>query len=518
MLLQLASQLKLYPRTVSVTSSMKLNTSFQGPFNWIGGSRVEPEDNIGTFDNVSPRTGKVACVIPSSGVSEINRAVATARAAFPAWAALSGMERGRLLTKAANLMREHLEDIARLDVHDNGKPIWEARADMESVIDSLTYYGGLAPAIVGQHVKLPGGSWGVASREPLGVVGAVGAWNYPLQTCTWKVAPALACGNTFVYKPSPLAPMAALVMAEVLQLAGVPDGVYNVVQGEGETGALLTQHQDCDKLSFTGSVPTGTKIMEAGAKGIKNVTLELGGKSPCIIFDDADLKNAVKGALMANFLTQGEVCSNGTRVFVQTGIYDKFLEEFVKQVKRMKAGDPLDEDTTVGGTISSFQAEKVLSYISSAVEEGATLACGGKRELLEGDCKDGWYLSPAVLTNCRDDMKAVREEIFGSVAAVLSFETEAEVVRRANDTTFGLAGGVFTRDISRAHRVVNSLEAGTTYINTFNNAPAELPFGGYKMSGIGRENGWAAVEHYTQYKTIYVEMNDIDCGPLYQED
>merc|ERR1712025_786765 len=505
-------------RHCTVISRMGLNTTAQGPYNWVGGQRCDPVDATHQFDNVSPRTGTVFCTIPASGKQEVDRAVAVARAAFPSWAALSGMERGRLLTKAAAIMRENLEDIARLDVNDNGKPIWEARVDMESVIACLEYYGGLAPAIVGYHCKLPGGSWGTASREPLGVVGGVGAWNYPMQTCTWKVGPALACGNTFVYKPSPLAPLAAVVLGEVLQLAGVPDGVYNVVQGEGATGAILTQHPDIDKLSFTGSVPTGTKIMEAGAKAIKNVTLELGGKSPCIIFDDADLKNAVKGALMANFLTQGEVCSNGTRVFVQTGIYDKFLEEFVKQVKRMKAGDPLDEDTTVGGTISSFQAEKVLSYISSAVEEGATLACGGKRELLEGDCKDGWYLSPAVLTNCRDDMKAVREEIFGSVAAVLSFETEAEVVRRANDTTFGLAGGVFTKDISRAHRVVNSLEAGTTYINTFNNAPAELPFGGYKMSGIGRENGWAAVEHYTQYKTIYVEMNDIDCGPLYQED
>jgi len=518
MLLQLASQLRLFPKSVSVFSKMKLNTGFQGPFNWIGGARVEALDNVGAFENVSPRTGKVACVIPSSGPNEINKAVSTARAAFPAWSSLSGMERGRLLTKAAALMREHLEDIARLDVLDNGKPIWEARADMESVIDSLTYFGGIAPAIVGQHVKLPGGSWGVASREPLGVVGAVGAWNYPLQTCTWKVAPALACGNTFIYKPSPLAPMAALVMGEVLQLAGVPDGVYNVVQGEGETGALLTSHPDCDKLSFTGSVATGSKIMEAGAKGIKNVTLELGGKSPCIIFDDADLKNAVKGALMANFLTQGEVCSNGTRVFVQQGIYEKFLEEFVNQAKKMKIGDPLAEDTTVGATICGAHAQKVLSYIDSAVSEGATLACGGTRLPLQGECQEGWYLSPAVLTDCRDDMKAVREEIFGSVAAVLSFETEEEVVRRANDTIFGLAGGVFTKDLGRAHRVVNSLEAGTTWINTFNPAPAELPFGGYKMSGIGRENGLAAIEHYTQYKTIIVEMNDLDVGPLYQED
>lgn len=389
---------------------------------------------------------------------------------------------------------------------------------MESVISCLEYYGGVAPSIAGQHVKLAGGSWGVASREPLGVVGAVGAWNYPLQTCTWKAAPALACGNTFIYKPSQLAPLAALVLGEVLGQAGVPAGVYSVVQGEGETGALLASHQGLDKLSFTGSVPTGSKIMAAGAVGVKNVTLELGGKSPLIIFDDADMKNAVKGALMANFLTQGEVCSNGTRIFVQRKVHDQFVSEFVKQARRMRVADPLLEDTTVGGTISQEHAQKVLGYVESAVSEGATLACGGERVVVPGDCSGGWYLSPAVLTGCRDDMKAVREEIFGAVAAVLPFDTEEEVVARANDTTFGLAGGVFTKDLVRGHRVVAALEAGTTYINTFNLAPAELPFGGYKMSGIGRENGLAAIEHYTQYKTTIVEMNDVDCGPLWTED
>jgi len=504
--------------SAAVIARMTINTSAQGPFNWVAGQRCQPLDNVGEFDNVSPRTGKLFCKIPSSGKLEVDRAVGAARSAFPGWAAMSGMERGRLLTRAAAIMRENLEDIARLDVNDNGKPIWEARADMETVIACLEYYGGLAPAIVGYHVKLPGGSWGAASREPLGVVAGVGAWNYPLQTCTWKVAPALACGNSFIYKPSPLAPLAAVVLGEVLQQAGVPDGVYNVVQGEGETGALLTNHPDCDKLSFTGSVATGTRIMTAGAKGIKNVTLELGGKSPLIIFNDANLKNAVKGALMANFLTQGEVCSNGTRVFVQRGIYEEFLKEFVKQAKNMKIGDPMNEETTVGGTISEDHAKKVLGYIESARNEGATVACGGERVLLEGDCADGWYLSPAILTDCRDDMKAVKEEIFGSVAAVLLFDTEEEALERANNTEFGLGAGVFTQDITRAHRVVDKLQAGTTWINTFNLAPAELPFGGYKMSGIGRENGLAAIEHYTQYKTIYVEMNDVDCGPLYQEE
>merc|ERR1719295_1482405 len=356
-------------RIAAALSRMGLHTTGDGPHNWVGGLRCNPVDTVGEFENKSPRTGKLFGKVPSSGEKEVDRAVKTARAAFGEWAALSGMERGRLLTRAAGIMRENLEDIARLDVNDNGKPIWEARMDVESVIASLEYYGGLAPAIVGYHCKLPCGSWGTASREPLGVVGGVGAWNYPLQTCTWKVAPALACGNTFVYKPSPLAPLAAVVLGEVLKDAGLPDGVYNVVQGEAEAGSLLSNHPELDKLSFTGSVPTGTKIMEAGAKTIKNVTLELGGKSPLIIFEDANMKNAVKGALMANFLTQGEVCSNGTRVFIQRGIYEEFLAEFVKQAKQMKVGDPMNEDTTVGGTICEAHAKKVLGYVSLARTE-----------------------------------------------------------------------------------------------------------------------------------------------------
>ena len=517
---------------------MDLDLCVAGPHNWLAGSRCLPVTSPAATENLSPRTGRLLCRVEQSGTAAVDAAVAAARAAQPAWAALSGLERGRLLTRAAAIIRENLEPLARLDVLDNGKPVWEARVDLETTIASLEYYGGLAPAVVGYQARLPAGSWGYASREPLGVVGGVGAWNYPLQTCTWKVAPALACGqyqlprdnvhfsifrfaivsgNSFVYKPSPLAPLAPVVLGEVLQAAGVPDGVYNVVQGEGETGAALANHPDCDKLSFTGSVATGSKIMAAGAAGIKSVTLELGGKSPLIIFEDADLKNAVKGALMANFLSQGQVCSNGTRVFIHASIYDEFVSEFVRQARQMKVGDPLLEDTTVGATICEAQAKKVLGYIESAVSEGATVACGGERVEVEGECSSGWYLTPAVLTDCSDSMKAVREEIFGSVAACLSFTTEQEVVERANATEFGLGAGVFTRDLGRAHRVVDRLQAGTCWINTFNLAPAELPFGGYKQSGIGRENGLAAIEHYTQYKTVYVEMNDVDCGPLYKE-
>eukprot|EP00095_Tigriopus_kingsejongensis_P001600 snap_masked-scaffold317_size209118-processed-gene-1.1 protein:Tk01600 transcript:snap_masked-scaffold317_size209118-processed-gene-1.1-mRNA-1 annotation:"aldehyde dehydrogenase family 9 member a1-a-like" len=485
-----------------------------GPWNWIAGQRVAALDVLRPVPNIEPRTGQVLSAIPASGAGDIERAVSAASAAFPSWSRLTGTERGRYLTAAAQKMRDYTEDLAQVDVIDNGKPIWEARADMDSVIGCLEYYGGLAGSMSGQHVKMPNGSFAMVTREPYGVVGGVGAWNYPLQTCTWKAAPALACGNTFVYKPSPFTPVTAVVLGEVLKEVGIPDGVFNVVQGDSETGALLCQHPGLTKLSFTGSVPTGVKIMQAGAVGIRNVTLELGGKSPLIIFDDAHLKNAVKGALMANFLTQGEVCSNGTRVFVQRGIYPQFLAEFVKQARRMKIGDPLNEDTTVGATINADHALKVLGFIERAKKEGAKIECGGERVILEGELADGFYLSPCIVTDCQDSMEIVREEVFGSVACVLPFDTEDEAVKRANDTPYGLAGGVFTNDFSRAHRVVGALEAGSCYINTFNIAPAEVPFGGFKMSGIGRENGTAALEFYSQPKMIYRLKGDLVRGQI----
>ena len=414
--------------------------SLSGPFNWVNNQRSEPTEVTGTIDNLSPRTGKTIAQVPISGKTEIDRAVRAAKLALTDWKALSGSERGRILLKTADLVRQNVEELARNEVLDNGKPIWEARMDMDTVIGSLEFFGGVASSIYGQHVKLPGGSFAMISRDPLGVVGGVGAWNYPLQTATWKIAPALACGNTFVYKPSPLTPLNVVLLAELFKEAGLPDGVLNVVQGEGESGAFLTSHPDVAKVSFTGSVPTGTKIMQSAAEGIRNVTLELGGKSPLIIFDDANLKNAVKGAMMANFFTQGQVCSNAARVFVQRGIYLEFLQAFVSQAKKMKIGDPFAEDTTVGATICESHAQKVLGYIKSAVDEGAKIECGGERVILDGELEGGQYLSPCILTNCHDKMKSVQEEIFGSVATILPFDSEEEVIKRANNTAFGLGG------------------------------------------------------------------------------
>ncbi|XP_046390030.1 4-trimethylaminobutyraldehyde dehydrogenase A-like isoform X2 [Ischnura elegans] len=338
-------------------------------FNFVDGRRCEPTDSTGQIKVTEPATGLPLCSFGSSGERDVADAVASAKAAFAQWSQMACTERGRILINAGSKIRENLEFLAHLEVKDNGKPIWEARVDILSCADAFEYFGGVVPSVAGQHIPVGGDSFAIVSREPLGVVAGIGAWNFPMQTCTWKVAPALACGNTFVYKPSPLTPMTALALADILIEVGVPKGSYNVIQGDGETGSLLCHHPDVAKVSFTGSVLTGSKVMAAAAAGIKKVTLELGGKSPLIIFDDADMKNAVKAALMANFLTQGEVCSNGTRVFVQKGIYKDFMKNLIEATKKLKIGDPFEEDTTVGATISKEHAEKVLRYVESAKSE-----------------------------------------------------------------------------------------------------------------------------------------------------
>ncbi|XP_076036755.1 4-trimethylaminobutyraldehyde dehydrogenase A-like [Oratosquilla oratoria] len=504
--------MRLFARTMS-----SFTRTVSGPWNFVNGKRCNPLHPDGVMKVTEPATGKLLCEVPKSSKEDVSSAVLEAKKALGGWSQLSPRERGQMLIEAGRIVRNNVEDIARLEVRDTGKPIWEARVDILSCADALEYYGGLAPGIVGQHIQLGGGSFAMVQRQPIGVIGGIGAWNFPMQTCVWKVAPALACGNTFVYKPSQFTPVTAVTLAEVLSSAGVPEGVFNVVQGEGEAGAALCHEPDVSKLSFTGSVPTGIKVMASGAESLKTVTLELGGKSPLIIFPDADMKNAVKAALMANFLTQGEVCSNGTRVFVHKSIAKDFIDKVVTATKKMKIGDPNNDETTVGATIHADHAQKVLDYIKGAKEEGAHVLCGGERVILDGPLADGWYLSPAVLVNCTDDMKVVREEVFGSVMSVLEFESEEEVVQRANNTNFGLAGAVFTKDIQRGHRVANTIEAGTVWINNYNLYPTEVPFGGYKHSGIGRENGWAAIDAFTQTRMVYVEMGDVDCGPLYQD-
>ncbi|CAL8343767.1 unnamed protein product [Merluccius merluccius] len=481
------------------------------PLNFWAGTRRKIPPGSDSDPVYEPSTGRVLCHVEAAGAEEVEQAVQAARSAYALWSKMSGMERSRIMRQAALDIERRREDIAEMEVVNNGKSITEARLDVDSARLCIEYYAGLATTLAGQHVQLEGGSFAYTRREPLGVCVGIGAWNYPFQIAAWKSAPALACGNSMVFKPSPVTPMTAVLLAEVYARAGAPPGLFNVVQGGQETGSLLCHHPDVAKVSFTGSVPTGKKIMEMASRGVKPVTLELGGKSPLLVFEDSELENAVKGALMANFLSQGQVCSNGTRVFVQKRILPEFLKEVVKRTQAIEIGDPLHDNTRMGALVSQPHLNKVLGFVEQAKKEGATLLCGGER-FTPSDPKlqGGYYMTPCVLGDCTDDMTCVREEIFGPVMSVLSFDTEEEVLRRANDSILGLAAGVFTRDVKRAHRIVEQLKAGSCFINNYNITPVEVPFGGFKMSGIGRENGQVTIEHYTQLKTVYVEMGDVD--------
>jgi betaine-aldehyde dehydrogenase len=462
------------------------------------------------FASVNPATGEIIGHVIVAGASQVDAAVSAASAAQVRWGALPGVERARILRRAADLLRSRNQELAELETRDTGKPIQETRVvDVVSGADCLEYFAGLAQSLAGEHLDLGPGAFGYTRREPLGVVAGIGAWNYPLQIACWKAAPALACGNAMIFKPAELTPLSAVKLEEVFLEAGLPAGIFQVVQGFAATGRLLTRHPGIRKVSLTGEVGTGKAVMGDAAQTLKSVTLELGGKSPLIVFEDAKLDNAVGGALLANFYSSGQVCSNGTRVFVHRSIKAQFLERLVKRVNAMKIGDPMHPDTQVGALISEQHMHKVLSYIARGRAEGAHVATGGKR-VTTGELAKGFFVAPTVFDGCRDDMCIVREEIFGPVMSVLDFEHEEEVIERANATPFGLAAGVFTNDLTRAHRVIGRLQAGTCWINHYNVTPVELPFGGVKQSGLGRENGRAALEYYTQLKSVYVAMGDVE--------
>ena len=465
------------------------------------------EDDAGEpIEVVYPATGEVIARVHAATPAIVERALASAARAQGAWAAMSGTERGRVLRRAADLMRARNRDLSVLETHDTGKPLSETLvADATSGADALEYFGGLAATLTGEHIPLPGGDFVYTRREPLGVCVGIGAWNYPTQIACWKGAPALATGNAMVFKPSETTPLAALEVAAILHEAGLPPGCYNVVQGMGAVGAALVGDARVAKVSLTGSVPTGRRVYAAAAEGMKHVTMELGGKSPLLVFDDADLEDAVGGAILGNFYSSGQVCSNGTRVFVQRGILERFLARLAERLEGAVIGDPMDEATTFGPMVSERQLGIVEGYVRQGVAEGARLVCGGARL----DRPGAWF-PPTVFADVTDDMVIAREEIFGPVMAVLAFDDEAEAVRRANASEFGLAAGVFTRDLARAHRVAAAFEAGTCYVNTYNLAPVEAPFGGSKASGVGRENSKLAVEHYTEMKSVYVSMNPVE--------
>ncbi|MBS0232048.1 MAG: betaine-aldehyde dehydrogenase [Proteobacteria bacterium] len=477
--------------------------------NYIGG-RFLPTADGETFENRDPATGDLISLVEIALAPEIDAALQSAKEGFARWSRMSGAERGRVLNKAARLLRERNRELAEIEVRDAGKPIQEAEVvDVVSGADCIEYFAGFAATLHGEQIAL-NNAFVYTRREPIGICVGIGSWNYPIQIACWKSAPALACGNAMIFKTSEMTPTTSIKLAEIYSEAGVPDGVFNVLHGDARTGSILTTDSRVAKISLTGSVGTGKKIVAAAAATLKRTTMELSGKSALLVFSDADLRQAVSAAMLGNFYTQGEICTNCTRVFVHDEIYDRFVDEVVARTKKLRIGLPLEPETQVGALISRTHMERVLGFIASGKAEGARLCYGGGR-LDAAPFNRGNFIQPAVFSECTDDMAIVREEIFGPVMSVLRFRDEDEVIARANATRFGLAAGVFTRDLARAHRVAARLEAGICWINNYNVTPVEMPFGGIKESGFGHENGQAAIEHYTQLKSVYVELGDVQC-------
>ncbi len=463
-----------------------------------------------TFQSINPATGAVIAEVQIANKDDVERAVASAAEGQKVWAAMTAMERSRILRRAVEILRERNDDLARLETLDTGKALSETTSvDIVTGADVLEYYAGLATAIEGSQVPLRDSSFFYTRREPLGVVAGIGAWNYPVQIALWKSAPALAAGNAMVFKPSEVTPLTVIELAKIYTEAGVPDGVFNVVQGPGrEVGQWLTEHPVIEKISFTGGVETGKKVMaSAASSSLKEVTMELGGKSPLVICDDADLARAADIAVMANFFSSGQVCTNGTRVFVPRAMLAAFEAAVVERVQRIRIGDPQDAQTNFGPMVSFAHMDNVLRLIETGKTEGARLLTGGARAT-DGALANGAYVLPTVFSDCSDAMTIVREEIFGPVMSILAYDTEEEVIARANDTHFGLAAGVVSNDIARAHRIIHRLEAGICWINAWGESAAEMPVGGYKQSGVGRENGLSTLAHYTRIKSVQVELGE----------
>jgi betaine-aldehyde dehydrogenase len=474
---------------------------------FIGGRYMAAEEGA-TFETINPANAEVLATVHKAGPADVARAVASASEGQRIWAQKTAMQRSRILRQAVKLLRQRNDELALIETLDTGKPLSETRTvDIVTGADVLEYYAGLATAIQGEQIPLRDTAFVYTRKEPLGVVAGIGAWNYPVQIALWKSAPALAAGNAMIFKPSETTPLTALKLAEVYTEAGLPDGVFNVLPGSGrDVGNAMIQHRGIEKISFTGGTATGKRVMAgAASSSIKEVTMELGGKSPLIIFDDAHLDRAADIAVMANFFSSGQVCTNGTRVFVPQTLKAAFEAKITERVARIRIGDPVEERTNFGPLVSFEHMESVLDYIAIGQKEGARLLAGGGR-LTDGALGKGAYVAPTVFTDCRDEMTIVREEIFGPVMSILTYQGEAEVIRRANDTDYGLAAGVVTNDLRRAHRVIHQLQAGICWINTWGESPAEMPVGGYKQSGVGRENGLIALDHYLRIKSVQVEL------------
>lgn len=459
-----------------------------------------------TFKSINPATEEVLAEVAEAEAPDIDRAVKAARRAFESgpWSRMSAAERSRLLYRLADLMEEHKLQLAQLETLDNGKPIRESlNADLPLAIEHIRYYAGWPTKVVGQTIPVAGKYFNYTRHEPVGVVGQIIPWNFPLLMACWKIGAALAMGCTVVLKPAEQTPLSALYLAKLIQEAGFPPGVVNVVPGFGETaGQALVEHPDVNKIAFTGSTEVGKLIMRNAAATLKRVTLELGGKSPNIIFPDADMSRAIPGAFMGIMFNQGQVCCAGSRLFVQKKAYDNVVADLVSLAKKIRQGPGLDQGTEMGPLVSDEQEKRVLGYIEKGVEEGAEVLVGG------GKATDrGYFVQPTIFANVRDDMTIAREEIFGPVVAAMPFEDLDEVIARANDTEYGLAAGVWTENIRNAHYIASKLKAGTVWVNCYNVFDAAAPFGGYKQSGIGREMGSYALNNYTEVKDVWISLS-----------
>ena len=469
---------------------------------WVDGKK--------TFPTVNPATGEELTQISEAGAEGVDAAVRAARQAFEergkgAWRTITASERGRLIWKLAELIEKNIDEIAELETLDNGKPIFESRyVDMPMVVDVFRYYAGWATKIHGETVNSFANAFTYTLREPVGVVGAIVAWNFPLLLASWKLGPALACGNTVVLKPAEQTPLTALRFAELVKEAGFPAGVVNVVTGGPETGKALVAHPDVNKVAFTGSTEVGKQIMKSAADTLKRVTLELGGKSPNIVFSDSPMDAAVRGALNGIFYGKGEVCCAGSRLFVEKKAEDEFMSKLVEGVKKIKVGDPMDPKTRLGAIVSEQQMKTVLGYIEAGKSEGAQLVAGGNRLNVDGG--KGFFIEPTIFGAVKNEMKIAQEEIFGPVLATLTFDDLDQVAAMANANPYGLAAAIWTNDIKRAHALSRRLNAGTVWINTYGLMDASLPFGGFKSSGFGRELGADALDHYTETKTVWLQM------------